>query len=266
MAGLEEWIRPLTIQAVGHFGAGVALSLLDRMLSRPRPDSRKQVLARQREGLMMLDYLSGLAQPPATSESRALPAQEEVDEAAAFLRQLAHQGELEWLDTAYERNLDDDNLLQELATDAKSGWAGLKSWLGHEKLNPLSLGGKLRAAYLLEILADVAVAISAIAWGRGNFIGAIGHSLYQGFAMFLGLATGSIFFKRRDHRAPRRLRKEVKQLQEQLAQNPQALALAQRMVDGERIWVQALTEPPAALAAEAWHEAEDERTSEDDRP
>ena len=55
-------------------------------------------------------------------------------------------------------------------------------------------------------------------WGRGNAIGAIGHSLYQGAALWLGLMVGGFLFRRREHRVPRTVRKQIEKIEERLGE------------------------------------------------
>jgi len=240
---IETWIRPYALTAAAHLFAGVALSLGDRLLSRPQADSRRLQLTRKRDALLLIEHLCKLeAGIVAEDADSSPPDPQEIEEACAFVRALAARGEL-----------DDVGASAPPLTAPDAGappnlWHRFVDWLVHERLNTLSTIAKLKAAFLIELGADLLVAISALTWGRGNWIGAIGHSLYQGPALFLGLVTGSLVFKRRDDRVPRKLRKDVERLQEALADDAAAGALVARILRGEPL---ALAAPAAQLPGAA---------------
>ncbi|MGD8395377.1 MAG: hypothetical protein PVF43_07865 [Candidatus Eiseniibacteriota bacterium] len=272
MGWIDAILDLIAASAIGHFAAGIALSVGDRLLSRPRPTSLVARLGRRLDALKLLAYLrdleAGTAAAPRHATTgglaasgpdadAALPDADELREACAFLRQHALAGELRLGEgpggwdlpggaapaavrapgDAVEGGSDirpaGDDLLERWRERARDRWQRLRAWLRHEKINPLGALDKLKVAYLIEIVADLLEGLAQLVWGRGHFLGALGHSIYQGAALGLGLMIGGFFCRRRDHRAPRRLRKAVERLERELERDPHAIDLLERVRRGE---------------------------------
>ncbi len=246
---MEPLLHQILLKAAGHFAAGLVLALADRLLSRPRPSSLAVRLATRLDALKLLTHLrdleTGAAEPAGAGGVPAgeLPDADEIREACDYLRERLDAGEFQVgelspspRDGAGPVAFDtepDDATLPRLRRQAGSGWDRLLFWLQHEKINPHSLLTKLKVGYVMEIAADLLAGLSQLVWGRGNFFPALGHSLYQGAALGIGLIVGAFFFGRRDQRAPRKLRKAVERLEKDLDRDPRALALLERIGRGE---------------------------------
>jgi hypothetical protein len=258
MGWLDRILDLIAASAIGHFAAGVALSLGDRLTTRPRPTSRVARLTRRHDALKILAYLRDLEAGTVAApgpEPAAAPDPSEMREACEYLRRHVLAGELR-LGTDVTAAIDpadgvprgpygpdrdpagpqadgEEDLLDRWRERAGDRWQRLRTWLRHEKLNPLGAMAKLRVAYVLVIVADLLEGLGQLVWGRGHFLGALGHSIYQGAALWLGLVIGGFFCRRREHRAPRKLRKAVERLERELEEDPRAMTLLERIGRGE---------------------------------
>jgi len=159
---------PLYQDAIGHFLAGVALSMGDRHFSR---NATRYSQARKETKLEQVTSLHYIAEH---SDGNDLISSEDYYQSVRKARDFfVSHGEIP-RDKKPRLNLAER----------------LQFYKENERINNLPLTSKLGVAFAIELAGDMIVETSQIVWGRGNGIKALGESVIQTPFLCLGFISG----------------------------------------------------------------------------
>jgi len=177
---------PLYQEAIGHFFAGMAIAFGDRAFSQ---NSSRNTDKRKNEKLEQVTSMHYLIETETSEDRESIKQSKEYCDAVKNTKDYFQDRGISVKPAEY------------------SGFIGkyIKRPINHvsenldrEKVNNLSWKHKLTASFGIEFLADAGVAVSSIAFGKGNMFYALGESLYQGPCLFAGLVTGKGILKVKD--------------------------------------------------------------------
>jgi|SRR3989344_4069547 len=194
---------PLYQEAVGHFLAGISLSMGDRYFSKNA--SRHSEVRRN----IKLEQVTALHYLTENSGDQDLNSSPDYHKSIMKAREyFMSQGE------RFESG--------KRASLAER----IYNFKNNERINPLSIGRKLGVAFALELSMDAIVESSQLMWGRGNGLEAFGESFIQTPAFLAGLMTGKGVLYIKDLFRSKEER-ELNQMAEELTTDGKVLAIVQ---------------------------------------
>ncbi len=162
-------------EALGHFSTGVALSLADRAFSK---DAKRYSQVRLESKLDQAEAMDYLVKSSQSEDLAKICSSQEYFDAVSKTRQYFKSKKVNT-----EPEQDSNGRLKSIADK-------LAFYRNNSKINNTSSGELLAYSFGLELAGDACVGIAQTVYGLGNGLVALGESLYQGPALFLGVLTG----------------------------------------------------------------------------
>lgn len=232
--------------AIGHFLAGVTLSLADRAVSENATRHSERRMQDKLEEITALEYL--------VDNSDNLTIQHGREYAEAVINARSYF-ERQGISSESKQN---ENFVKCALRKTRNLVNHL--YRGHERINNLPLGNKLVAAFMTEFTFDVIPTISQAIFAVGNGISALSRDLYQGPALFAGLQTGKGFLKMKDYIIRSKEEKELDSIGKDLTTDGKLLEIVRRYSPTRELrlkTVVATVENPKQLSQETTYSAAD---------
>lgn len=223
---------PWYANAAGNFFAGITLSFGDRLLSKNASRFKESRIEKKLNVVTSMKYLA---------DSNA------QDNGSEYL------GHIERVREYFREN----GALREKKESLTERFADrVNHYKNEERLNNLSAGKKLGAAFGIELFADLGVTVAQVSGGSVSAVTALGHTLYQGPAMFLGLVTGKGLLYVKDALFKDKNEKELDQLTKELTADGKILSIVKDYSSTARLKYEAPKEIPAEIVEEPSAETE----------
>ncbi len=208
---------PWYANVAGNFFAGITLSFGDRLLSHNASRFKEERIKKKLEAVESMKYIIDVESQENSVEIRKTEKYiDSIETAKGYFRT-----------RGLFRERKESNLVERMT-------GRFNHYKNEERLNNLPVGKKLGAAFGIELSADAIVAVAQMTSGIGHSLTALGHTLYQGPALFLGLATGKGLLYVKDL-FKNKSEKEIDQITKKLTVDGKILGIVQKYSSTARL-------------------------------